>query len=167
MAAAPSQLFSLLFDKETTEGTEVNATVDFGLVQECDIVPTNTILENPAFGSRNVDTLEFGEYTAEGKIRAFWQHGRILELALGTVGHAGAGDPYTHTYTEANTLPSFTVEKAVNFATGDDIVETFTGCKVDSLELTLGTAGVLEWSARVLGMSSNTTDVTATAASIA
>lgn len=58
--------------------------------------------------------------------------GLLLYLALGTKAVSGAADPWTHTFTPANTLPWFTMWRAV----GDLLFERLVDCKITQLTLT-------------------------------
>lgn len=76
----------------------------------------------------------------------------LLEACLGTVATTGT-NPYAHTITPGEPLPSYTVQWGVPGATAGTVLpRTYTGCKVESWEMagevgkivTLGTS----WSAR-------------------
>lgn len=54
------------------------------------------------------------------------------KLVMGSVADAGAG-PYTHTYAEANTIPSFSMENGIDLST--DSVMTLLGCKINTLTI--------------------------------
>lgn len=55
----------------------------------------------------------------------------LWHAVLGANGDSGAGDPYTHTATPANTLPYLTIWRSV----GGVIFEKYTDCKIDTLTL--------------------------------
>ena len=58
--------------------------------------------------------------------------GLLLYLALGSKAVSGVADPWTHTFTPANSLPWFTMWRAV----GDLLFERLVDCKITQLTLT-------------------------------
>lgn len=134
----------VLIGKETTWGTPVSATKDVGLVQDCTVRESNAEITGYAVGSRAMQYLYAGKYEASGSIKVQYQHARLFEYLFGAVAHDATSTPdIQHTFTEADALPSFTLEDSWNNAT-NDIAHTYAGCLATGGELTLGVDGVLE-----------------------
>lgn len=74
--------------------------------------------------------------------------GLLLYGALGTKAVTGAGDPYTHTFTPATTLPWLTVWRML--ASG--LFERFEDCKVVGLHFSSEAGGLLQVTADILGL---------------
>ena len=63
-------------------------------------------------------------------------NGNFFYGLLGTLVEGGGGGPtYTHTYTEADTLPSFSVDNSVEMGT-NDMVSAYLGCMVNTCTIT-------------------------------
>jgi hypothetical protein len=121
--------------KETTFGTPVTATV---------FCPVGSIKVDPDPGlfypelmmntvERNVFPL-YGEYKFNGSATFPLFPSNGIELLVGAIGTdvvSGTANPWTHTISPANTLPSFTVEKNV----GGFQSEQYAGCRINKYEL--------------------------------
>ena len=71
-----------------------------------------------------------GKFTVNGSLaNAYW--------LLGVLGanSDGGSDPYTHTYTEANSPPSFSLKSSFELGT-TDFLATLIGCKVETCTIT-------------------------------
>lgn len=75
--------------------------------------------------------------------------GIFLYGAFGAVAHAGAGDPWTHTYTFANTQPWLTIWKNI----GGLLYERYIDNKIGDLELISEKGQALRVTAPILGLS--------------
>lgn len=73
--------------------------------------------------------------------------GMLLYGAMGAKAVSGAGDPYTHTFTLAQTQPYLTVWRALN-----GLYERFADVKLTSLHLESGAGGILQVTAGMLGL---------------
>lgn len=85
--------------------------------------------------------------------------GLLLYAAMGAKAVSGASDPYTHTFTLANTQPWMTVFRML----GGMLFERFTDVKVASLVFESGSGGILQVTATLLGLtpqSKTTAEVT-------
>lgn len=78
--------------------------------------------------------------------------GLLLYAAMGAKAVAGAGDPYTHTFTLAATLPYLTVWSRLGPTASGGRYERFTDCKVGSLVLSSAAAGLLQVTVGLVGV---------------
>ena len=133
----------VLQKKEATYGTAVTPVYDTGcLVQDLTPDEDNALRRIYSIGQRNPQAIVAGSYSAKLSLTGHFQSGRMIEFAMGSVTHDATSTPdIKHTYTEADTLPSFTLEDGFN-ATSDEAF-TYAGCKVDTLTLGLALNGLL------------------------
>ena len=134
------------FGKESTFGTAVAPTDVFG--KNARFEPNlndNNFQETlgAATDSIQVLALEQGPLSLGGNIIFTPQNWKLLVFVLGNSTDTGA-DPFTHTFSNDVTLPSFTMERAVQHTT--DRVRTYEGCKVNTWALNFdsgaGAAGI-------------------------
>lgn len=85
-------------------------------------------------GSRNPLTAAAKKYEGSASVDFILSHGTFLRGVLGAVADAGGG-PFTHTYTETNAIPSFTIETASELGANDE-VSNLLGCKINTATLT-------------------------------
>jgi hypothetical protein len=93
---------------------------------------------NAGGNTLNVEGFEVGHDVLGGVIQFAPQEWRFLEYVFGSVTDAGAG-PYTHTFNNLVTLPSFTYERAKKATT--DRVHRYLGGKVKSFTIDWNAAG--------------------------
>lgn len=135
----------LQIGKETTYGVKpasVNQWV--GIVQSFSPEESNNLEKQYGLGSRNYIQSKIGSKTFGGKFEFLVQNFKMLEYALGSVAYGSTPDGngmYTHTISEANDLPSFTVQAGV--LGSPNFVRDFVGCKVDTLNLKAEKEGAL------------------------
>jgi len=140
----------VLIGKESEEGTGVSATKDIGIVTDINTSWTNEPVPSRGMSSRNLDQLQLGQFRFSVDVTCEFQHGRLLEYAMGAVAHGGASDPYTHTFTSADTLPSMSMEIGLDKTTDD--TEKLLGGKVESYTLACDMSGVVTERATIRGM---------------
>jgi hypothetical protein len=117
----------VLISKETTWGTYVAATKDVGIVQSAPVNLKKTLTKQFGLGSSEMQALIQGKFEHSGSIEADLQHTRLLEFMFGTVAHDATDTPdIKHTFTFNETLPSFSLENAMN--TTSDTVKKVEGC---------------------------------------
>jgi len=91
----------------------------------------------------------------------FWLYNLFGQVTSAT--HAGTPSAYTHTFTAASTLnKSFTLQKGVQGSTTDPY--TFTGCVVNSMQLTMGQNALLTSQITIDSQDMNTATALATTA---
>ena len=139
----------ILIGKETTWGTAVNCTKDIGLVQSCTVTDDNSLRRIYTLSQRNTNEIVAGRFSNKISLEVLFQHGRMLEYALGSVSHTDYTNDAKHTFTEADTLPSLTLEDGFNSTS--DVTLTYAGCKVDTLTLALSLDGQLTMRAELIG----------------
>lgn len=107
-------------------------------------------------GSGDVQvTYEAGDQVIGGDLIFAPQDFRIIEYLLGANNQSGGPTNFTHTYTEANTIPSLTLEVADQATT--DFVRTYDGMQLNKLRMELtkptgsGDAGLIIITASLLG----------------
>lgn len=109
----------------------------------------NLITSETIRGNRNPVKPVLGNMAVEGDIvmELSAYMGIIFKATLGTVNTTG-NNPYTHVFTIANTLPSFTIEKGF---TDLGIYHLYNGCKVNSLRLNVVPEGFQEVTVTFMG----------------
>lgn len=127
---------SIQIGKESTYGTETSTYVQFpGIASRGDVTPTINeaeILVANMSGRLSADQALHGESTYAVSVNSRLQTGQPFYWLMGGLSTTGS-DPYTHAISNANTIPSFSIEYVLN----SDHSHKFLGCKLDSLELTL------------------------------
>lgn len=151
---------SILIGRESAYGTPVACSLDLGYIQGGNIEQSEDKEEIGSIGALNDQQHVRIRYRVKGSINAVYQHGRILEFALGSATTAGASDPYTHTMTEADVIAAFTLQATKNF-TSTSRKTTIAGCRINSLRLTAEKGAALKWSADFVGKTAAMTSATA------
>lgn len=108
--------------------------VPFGHGVEVRITRNNSAERINGVGARNATasiSKQFdGNFTVNGSMsNVYWLLG-----VLGANADAGAG-PYTHTYTEADVVPSFSLKTSFELGT-TDFISTMVGCKINTATIT-------------------------------
>jgi len=135
---------------ETTEGTRpiTVAKQPSGVVQDVEPGESKEKTEvRGQAGDRNYKEVVDTDQSLEPTVNILVQNLEILEYALGNVNEqTGDGlSPYDHAVTEATSLPTLSVEeKQVSQSAGFDLVRTWTGCILDSVEISSDEGGMLE-----------------------
>jgi len=142
----PQGKIFFLAGKETTWGESVSPTKDLGLHQSADVTEASNTVYSYGFGSANAAARATGKYDVTISTEIQVQHGRFLEYGCArgaTVNDAGAGDPYTHTFTPSDTgaLTPFTSQFSMDGAA--DILWRARGCLINSFTLKQDLDGVL------------------------
>jgi len=130
-----SAIKTILIGKESTWGTAVTANKDIGLVTDIDDGLDREVQEHLGMGSVETQQVTTANVDVNGSFTCKFQHGRLLEYIFGSESEASSSGDYQHTFTVADTLPSFTLESSENETT--DTNATFEGCMVDSAEFTI------------------------------
>jgi len=122
--------------EETAYGTEAAAIATaFGNGASIETTRRNSLTRVMGLGSRNAQKLIEGKF--EGTLEVNFTLGTTHWMAavLGTVSKTGGGaDAWNHTYVEANTIPSMTVEDGTDLGTTDSVVK-YLGCKINECAL--------------------------------
>lgn len=119
---------------EETYGAGAVSARTFGRNVKLTISRRNNMERSYGIGARNASTVSALKYEGEASVEFSMANGSFWRAVLGSVADAGDG-PYTHTYTEANTLPSFAIDTGTELGTNDEVTE-LKGCKVSSATLT-------------------------------
>ncbi len=147
--------------KETTWGTEVARTA-FLPANEPDFQPRD-LRHITDEGLRGLSSQEFDLIPGPGESTFSWDGDffiddtlHLIMALMGTDTISGAGDPYTHTFTQAMATPSYTLEWAQNVQPFE-----FYGSRFAQVRLTFSAAdGTLRYSTSGQGKLGATTTVT-------
>lgn len=126
--------------------TASNATyMPFGQGVECTITRNNNSERVYGVGARNatatISKQYGGSFTVSGILsNAYWLLG-----VLGTNTEAGIAGAYTHTYTEANVLPSFTTNTSFELGT-TDFASALIGCVINQCTMSAAVNEALKFS---------------------
>lgn len=113
---------------ESSFGAGAVSARTFGQGVKLSIDRSNNLERIYSVGSRNASATVAKKYEGSATAEFILSNATFLRAVLGAVADAGAG-PYTHTYTEANTLPSFAIDTGAELGTTDEVVE-LKGCIV-------------------------------------
>ncbi len=143
---------SILHGREADNayGTAVTANKDFGLIQNFTPDENFNVTPNHALGARNAQQSPSGQFNASWSMDVHFQHGRLVEYSLGAVSHNTTSSDTAHTFTERDTVPSFTLEDGYNHTSGD-VLRKYTGMKVNELTFSMSVGGVLSMNASGFG----------------
>lgn len=126
--------------------TESNATyMPFGQGVEVTVSRTNNAERIYGVGARNasatVNKQYGGSFTVNGVLtNAYWLLG-----VMGANANSGTTGAYTHTYTEANILPSFTMKPSFELGT-TDFLSALIGCVVNTCTISAAVNEALKFS---------------------
>lgn len=115
---------------EATYAGAATGTRTFGAGVKCSVSRKNNMERVHGLGARNAGATVAKKYEGTASIEFSLSNGSFLRAVLGTVADGGAS-PYTHTYSEANTLQSFSIVNGIELGTAD-YVSVLTGAKVAS-----------------------------------
>lgn len=145
-----------LIGKETTYGTAVTADKDIGIIQNIAVTDKNNLMKIFSLSARNAQQLIATKFETGLDIELYLQHGRLLEYLFGSVTHDATNTPdYKHTYTEADDIPSFTLEDGFNSTS--DAVLTYPGNKIVNATVSLAVNGILSLKATTIAKTVATT----------
>ena len=118
-----------LIGLETDYGTPVAGTLDVGLVQSLSFDEKNALATHHNLGARGPLSITAGTYEGTGSLTTQFQHGRLIDYAMGAVSHDATKDPdFKHTFTIGTSLPSFSLHDGYNAST--EVLQTYNGCMV-------------------------------------
>jgi hypothetical protein len=134
-------------------GTEAASIASaFGNGLSIETTRRNGINRVVGLGSRNAQKLIEGTYELTVNTNFILGTSHWMAAVLGSVADTGGGgDAYNHTYSEANTLPSVTIEDGTDLGTTDSVVK-YLGCKVNECTISCNVGEPvnvkLEWFAK-------------------
>lgn len=119
---------------EATFGSAASGTRTFGHGNKISISRNNNMERIFGLGARNATATVAKQYEGSASVEFILSNGSFWRAVLGAVADGGAA-PYTHTYTEADTLPSFSILTGTELGTNDEVTALL-GCKANSMTLT-------------------------------
>ena len=118
---------------ETTYGTATTGPREFGYGTTVSIGRKNNLEQVYGLGARNAVIGVAKKFEGTASVEFDMSNGSFFRSVLGTVTDGGAA-PFTHTYTEANTLPSFILLTGSELGTTDEVVALL-GCVVKTCNI--------------------------------
>lgn len=115
-----------------TSSTQINKTFGYG-DRITSLTRRNNVERVFGLGARNAQALPVKQYEGNISVEFILSNPWFLRGVMGTCTDAGSG-PFTHTFTESNTLPSITVINEVD--TDTKHVATLLGAKVANMSIT-------------------------------
>lgn len=106
----------------------------FGHGTKITVTRRNSMERVYGIGARNATANVAKKYEGSASVEFVMSNGSFFRALLGTVTDGGSA-PYTHTYTEANVLPSFSIDTGTELGTNDEVTE-LKGCYVGSATIT-------------------------------
>lgn len=143
-----------LFKKETTWGTAVVPDTDFGLVQNVTHSGDNGLIRAHGLSTTQTQIIEAGNFNASGTLEFIMQHGRILELLVGSPSaEAQTSSDYKHSFnTHDSLLDSFSLDASSSSTA--DVKNIYAGCLFNTGTISLENGGLLmfrgDWVAKTL-----------------
>jgi len=119
---------------EATYGTAVAGSRTFGHGVKITHDRKNTMEKIYGLGARNAATTVAKKYEGTADVEFIMSNGSFFRAMLGAEADAGGG-PYTHTFTEANTIPSISILTGTELGTTDEVTALL-GVKVNSASIT-------------------------------
>ena len=145
----------IVFGEESTWGTAASLT-NSRPINSGSLTRTVTIVPRPDLLSDSGSAMRRGHYQSEEvmsgnfEIAATYENvGMLLKHALGTLATTGASDPYSHTYTLADDVPTGLTIKFVRGTSG--VAETFEGCKINSMGLSISAGECMMMTCDIIG----------------
>lgn len=121
---------------EASYGAGAASARAFGLGAKITHTRRNNMERVFGVGSRNASTTVAKQYEGTASVEFVLTRASFFRAVLGSVSDAGSGpSSWTHTYSEANTIPSFSIDTGTELGTNDEVTE-LQGCKVGSMTLT-------------------------------
>lgn len=118
---------------EASYGAGAVSARTFGRDVKLTLNQKNNLIRHYSIGARNASTTSAQKYEGNASVEFVMANGSFFRAILGAVADAGAG-PYTHTYTESNTVPSFAIDTGSELGSTDEVTE-IQGCKVGTWSL--------------------------------
>jgi len=119
---------------EASYGAGAVSARTFGAGNKLSVSRKNSMEKIYGLGNRNAVAAVALKYAGTASVDFVLCNGSFWRAVLGSVADGGA-TPYTHTYTEADEIPSFAIDTGVELG-GDDAVTELKGCKIMSCTLT-------------------------------
>ncbi len=138
----------VLIGQESTWGTAVTADKDIGLVTDISDNSSKEVIESRGTAIET-QQINAGSEDHGSSITGEFQHGRLLEYAIGAVSHTETTGDWKHTFTVSGTPPSMTIESSDNLTT--DTVLKGEGMLVESYELTTALNQVVTFKCELKG----------------
>lgn len=133
MATAPTGALSeLIYGWESSYASE-QATKDktFGHdLKITSLTRRNNVEPVYGLGSRNAQSLPVKQYEGQLSVEFVLANPWWIRAVTGAAPSTGGGGPYTHTYSESNTVDSMSIQNEINSDTAS--VAALLGCKVDT-----------------------------------
>ena len=127
---------------ETTYGTGVVCSRPFGHGAKISNNMRNNMERIYSLGARNASTAVAKKFEGSASVEFVLSHASFFRGVLGSVADSAGPSPYTHTYSEANTIPSITIETGSELGSNDEI-STFLGGKINTCTLTTAVGEVV------------------------
>jgi len=119
--------------------------VPFGQGIEVSVARNNNAERVYGVGARNATATVNKQFSGTANINGAVSNAYWLLGVLGTNADAGTTGAYTHTYTEADRLPSFSLKQSFELGTTDSI-STLVGCRINTLTLSASVNETLKFS---------------------
>jgi len=119
--------------------------VPFGQGVDISISRNNNAERIVGVGARNATATVNKQYSGTATINGALTNAWWLLGVLGANTNGGSVGAYTHTYTEANRLPSFTLKSAFELGT-TDAQSIMVGCRIDTFTMTAAVNEALRFS---------------------
>ncbi len=145
----------IIFGEESTWGTAASLTnsrplASASLSRNVTIVPRPDLLSDAGSAMRRGHYQSEESMTGAFEIAATYENvGMLMKHALGTLATTGSSDPYSHTYTLAEALPTGLTMKLVRGTSG--VGETFEGVKLSSMTMSISAGECMMLSFDVIG----------------
>lgn len=129
----------------TSHSASTETYVPFGQGVDISVARNNNSERITGVGARNATASIHKQYSGTATINGAVSNAWWLLGILGANTDGGVADAYTHTYTETDVLPSFTVKTSFELGT-TDMANVLLGCRINSYTLTAAVNEALKFS---------------------
>jgi hypothetical protein len=157
----------LLAGIESTYNTPVTANKYLGIASSIDAELNNNLINIRNIGNREVDDYIAGNFSASVSLSGTLNSGALFELFFGQATDTLSGSDYVHTFIDTagseavkSDISSFTLSE--NYDGSSDIVYTYSGCVLNTLEVSVNVGEKIETSAEILAASATTSTTAGT-----
>jgi len=127
---------------EATYGAGAVSARTFGHGVKVTLTRKNNMERIHSLGARNAQATAALKYEGSASVEFIMADASFFRAILGAVADGGVG-PYTHTYTETNSLPSFAIDTGTELGTNDEVTE-LKGCLVNTATMTATTGETIK-----------------------
>lgn len=149
--AGSNVVYSYLIGEESTYGTGVTTDKDIGIVRDVSGGVVREAIISAGVSDIEPNANHSGIEEGQHQVLMEYQHGRIFEFIIGTASHVQSSSDYSHTFAVDNEPGFFSASTGINLS-GGDAGQKYTGCMIESAEVSIELNGLLIVSYKARGI---------------